>query len=487
MTMGFPLFATESIDAREWRRLHGIAALLLLALALPYLWALAITPRGYAYGGLLYNPDDQNVHLAWARQAAAGHFFFRDLFTTESLGSATRPLFTNVFCWIMGATSGLTHVPLILIYHGLRLLCAALALYSFYGLSTLLTEDKRVRLVALLLMAFSGGLGWLQAMLPQFFPDRTFIDRPDGALMMPEAFTFTSAFVFPLNIASIALLPLIYGGVLRAGHTGRLKYAVWAGVAALLLANIHTYDALPLIATLLLWLALRALPGAPDSSAEQKESKAWLASLIVIIFALLPIAYQWLVFRNSEEFRIKALTPTPAPPLLDVVLSYGLLLLLALLGSVLSWQSSRARLMTVWVLVTLLMIYAPVSFARKMIEGLHLPLCFLAATGLVWLLARVSSPLVRRAAAAGAVGLLCISSLRFVGWCLDNTRDNNLNRGGPFMPPLYLTGGDAAAMHFLNTLPAASREQAVLCLPKLGNYAPRETGLHVYIGHWAET
>jgi hypothetical protein len=356
----------------------------------------------------------------------------------------------------------------------------------FYALCALLTEDKRMRFVALVLVALSGGFGWLQQQWPQFFPNHVFIDNPDGPLMMPEAFTFTSAFIFPLNIAAIALLPLIYILVLRAGQTGRLKYAVWAGAAALLLANIHTYDALPLIVTLLLWPVLSTLPGARDDAVPPLKSKVWAASFIAIIFALLPVAYQWLVFQNSEEFRIKALTPTPAPPLMDVVLSYGPLLFLSIIGIFISWQHSRARLMTLWLLVTFAMIYAPVSFARKMIEGMHLPMCFLAAAGLAWLLARVSSPIVRRAALAGAMAVLCISSLRFVGWCLANAQDNNRSRIAVMMPPLYLPPGDAAVLRDLNGL-SETRDRAVLSMPFLGNYVPRETGSTAFAGHWAET
>jgi hypothetical protein len=142
--------------------------------------------------------------------------------------------------------------------------------------------------------------------------------------------------------------------------------------------------------------------------------------------------------------------------------------------------------MVVWLLVTLLMIYTPVSFARKMIEGMHLPLCFLAATGLVWLLARVPSQAVRRAVAAGAVVLMCISSVRFVGWCLSNAQDNNVSRLGAMMPPLYLTEGDAAALRDLGEAPVA-RDRAVLCMPFLGNYVPRATGSTAFVGHWAET
>lgn len=72
----FPIPAT---DARERRWLAVMIVLQLLAITLPYLWAWAITPPGYAYQGLLYNIDDQNVHLAWARQAYEGHFFISTL------------------------------------------------------------------------------------------------------------------------------------------------------------------------------------------------------------------------------------------------------------------------------------------------------------------------------------------------------------------------------------------------------------------------
>jgi hypothetical protein len=80
---------------------------------------------------------------------------------------------------------------------------------------------------------------------------------------------------------------------------------------------------------------------------------------------------------------------------------------------------------------------------------------------------------------------LSVSSFQFVGWCLDNARDNNISRAGVFMPPLYLTEGDMKALRFLDN--ANGRDKAVLCLPYLGNYVPRETGRSVYVGHWAET
>lgn len=449
----------------------------MLLISLPYLWALAVTPHGFVYGGLLYNPDDQNVHLAWARQAAEGHFTFRDLFTNESLLSGERPLFTNLLCWLIGGVSALTTLPLIWLYHLARVAFAALALLLFYALAMRLTGDRRVRLTALALAAFAGGGGFLAAWLPRI----NWMDRPDNASfpMMPEAFTFASSFVFTLNIASMALLLAVFLLALRTWETGSRKTATGAGAAALLLSNFHTYDVFPLLAALAAWaIVLWRAPSNPDAP---RGRYAFLPA--VAVGAAIPVLYQLVVFRGSEEFRVKALTQTLAPPIWDVVISYGPLFLLAVAGGVLAWREAKTRLPVLWALATLVLIYMPVSFARKMIEGLHLPLCFLAAVGLVWLAGRLR-PNLQRVVALATVLVLSLSSLQFVAWSLDNARDNNVSRANVLMPPLYLSQGDASAMQFLKGQP---RGKVVLSLPFIGNYIPRESGQTVFIGHWAET
>jgi hypothetical protein len=527
----------RSYSLHEKYFLGIVIAVLLLVISLPYLWALAITPPGFQYSGLLYNPDDQNVHLAWERQAQQGHLAIRDLFTTESLQSSDKPLFINLYTLAVGTVSRVTHIPLIWVTHFFRLLFAALAMLWFYDLCRQLTASRRTRYLAVLFAAFSTGVGWLLPILP----GHIFMDRPDLANfpMMPEAYIFTSAFIFGLNIASLALMVLVYGQLLRAEEKQSWKHAAIAAAAAFVLANIHTYDAFPMIGVLVIWFVyklwqckstfiqvplfkggfrgisnvrnggkLLIKPVNPEENPPKspfekgdlprsynKSTFNLAAAGTIIIAAILPMIYQWIVFQNDMQFRLKAVTYTAAPLILDVLMSYGLVFILAVIGIICICrkrdESRRAFLLPAWIGITLLAIYVPrwlghpLSFERKMIEGMHWPLCLLAAVGLVWILERLNYSAVQKAIAGIVIIINCISSFQFVGWCLGNAQDNNRSRANVLMPPLYISDGDQAAMQYLKL--QGDQTKAVLCLTFIGNYIPGQTGMTAYLGHWAET
>jgi hypothetical protein len=266
---------------------------------------------------------------------------------------------------------------------------------------------------------------------------------------------------------------------LRA-QSGEKRAAAIGCVAAFLLSNIHTYDALPLGTTLLLWAIFNAA----------KNKKAAFAPLIIACGAVPPLIYQFYVFKNSTEFQLKAITVTAPPPLPDVLLSYTPLLLFAFYGAWLLRKNESARLLMLWAIVTLILIYAPVSFGRKMIEGFHLPLCFFAATATI-AMAKSRPVAMQRLFALGCGAILCISSLQLITWALaDAPKSIQPYRGA--MPPLYLTQSDAAALQFLrnqhdNVAQGKEKPAAVLSLNFVGNYLPAKTGYHAYLGHWAET
>ncbi|MBW3637349.1 MAG: hypothetical protein KY445_12950 [Armatimonadetes bacterium] len=457
-------------------RLASLILLGFLALiTLPYALAPLILPQNAVWGGLLGSADDQNVHLMWARQAQEGAFFLRDKFTTESLVSGEKPLFFNVLPALMGILARIFGVDVVFPYHVLRVALAAWALWQFHQLARLVTRrdetDNRLPIFALLLLCFTTGAGFL-ASLP-FFGRFLFIDRPDGNFpLMPEAFFLLSAFAYPLNIASFGLLALLFRKLIEKSG------ALTAFFAALLLANIHTYDALPFLATATLWALWQA---------KNAEKSAMRVTLAAICGAILPVAYQFFVFRGSEEFRLKALTVTAPPDLPSMLLVFAPLLVLAAFG-IRKWREFPAiPLLLLWIATTFALVYAPTtlfSFARKMIEGVQIPLVLLAAIGAGALWDKMAAFGPRQLVFALGLGILMISPAQFFGWIWNNTLENNAARWRVLMPPLALSRGDAAA---LRAIEKQGGDGAVLSLPYLGSYVPRATGKWTYAGHWAET
>jgi len=331
-------------------------------------------------------------------------------------------------------------------------------------------------------------------------------------LVMPEAITFLTIYLNPLFATSMALLVLAMVNGQLAIRTQQPWPAVGAGVAGLLLANMHTYDAVPLLLTLTVWLAVlmleqrRWLPGA-----------AW-AYLVIVLLVLPGVAYQAHLIAADPLYREKAFTPTLTPGVPSMLVSYGLLVPLAIAGALelVAHRGLAGAFWPTWAVVHGLCLFLPATafpFQRKMAEGLHVPLAVLAAYALIGLARRVGGVVGGWATAARyrqagptwsvrcdhacrrqdlvpwltllGVLLLAPSNLLFVSGTLAALRDNNAGKWSVAMPPFWLPTAESEA---LDWLAANLPDDAVVgCLPYVGSYIPGRCGRTVYCGHWAET
>jgi uncharacterized membrane protein len=143
-----------------------------------------------------------------------------------------------------------------------------------------------------------------------------------------------------------------------------------------------------------------------------------------------------------------------------------------------------------------LVLLIPVSFQRKMIEGLHLPLCILAGFAVSWLAQVMTRRLCERGKLKHAmervvltvcmvVALTVPSNALFVSECLENVKTNNEALLAVLQPPIYLDPADAAAMRWLGQ--NARREDVILSSSVMGSYIPTYCSAKVWVGHWAET
>ena len=484
-----------ALSQREKR--WGLVLLLtfIALVSLPYLWFSLLTPEGFTWGGLFFSADDQNVHLMWAKQAQMGSFFIRDLFTTEGLSSGDRPIFFNLFAFVIGLLSR-SGIDAIFFYHTARVAFAGAFVWQLHKLLITATsgaperENTRLGALALATLTTGGGFILVTARGLHLNLGVVFVDHPTspGFPNMPEAFALLSALIYPLNIASFALLCFLLRALIEN------RGAVKAFFAALILSNIHTYDALPLLVTCVIafgWGLIRR---------EGIKSKLAVWSAI-FVGLLIPVLYQALVFRGSEEFRVKAETPTSPPPIWQIAASFSPLLLLALWSWKAKWMSGTRKWLWVYAASLVILVYTPksfnllwqalfvphpayekwylFSFSRKMLEGLQIPLLVFAGAGLAALPARrIVAPLV--------IAVCAVSPIAFYAWTFENAAQNNNDRASRSLAPrYYLTNAEQGALLTLQKAP--DKNVAVLCTPVIGSYVPRATGLYTFTGHWAET
>ena len=497
----------DHIPQKEWRWALAWAGVMLAMSCLPYLIAWIATPPGYQFGGILVNPFDGNSYLAKMRQGWAGSWQFHLTYTPEPHDGAPIIYF---FYLGLGHVARWTGLPLILAYHAARLLGGLALLTTTFVFLARLTGDRRERWLAFWLVGTSAGLGWLGAAFGAYPID----------LWVPEAFAFFSLLTNPHFPLGIALMLVIVAGVIwparslwqglsqssdepgaippegsdpRLGIAGQsppvgwhLKsgiHPVWRwlvpGLAALGLVLVHPLGLIPVYVTLALYVILRRWI---DRVWPMPELLAVAASVLFSAPALL-YGY-WIYVTNPAMAGWAAQNLTPAPRVLDLVLGYGLVGLLAIPGGVIALRKrDRGGLaLLAWSMGTLILVYLPLALQRRLLTGLGVPLSVLAGIGLNrWLLSRLTAGRARLMAAAtvgfsllGNLFLLLVLSLGAL----------KTDRQADLFGRLYLTQDEASAMQWLL---AHAQDEVVLASPRTGMWLPGQAGVRVFAGHPFET
>ncbi len=467
---------TIVLDTTDRKALALIVAVVLFTL-LPYLFG-AWLALGRTYFWINHNIDDNCVYLAWIRQAMEGHFFFENRFTSDPQPR----LSANLFFWTLGTLARITHLPVLLLFHLARMGLGVVWLWTFWLLLKRLLPEG-ARLPALWLACVSSGLGWL------FWKD-----EGGGApidVWQPEAFTFLSLYLNPLFVVGTLLMTACMYDLWRTWQQREWKYAVRAGVWALLVGNIHSYDVVQVAVAWLAFLVTVAI-------AERRiDRQIWLMSLTAALIGLPSVAYQYWLYRIDPVFRHRADVPTEAPPEWQVLFGYLPLAMLAVMTVVLRKREGKQHrhpfiFLATWAVIGVCLQYLPrilgtlgldlpMKFERKMVMGAHLPLCALAGWGL-WLAVRHLHP--RRAVLIMAM-VIALTTPSNIRWLIRDAQNLIRNMANTGMHRTYMEPEEWEAIQWLaqNTQP----EEVVLTFPSFGVFVPAFAGNRVYVGHWGET
>lgn len=470
--------APVRISSSEWRWAAAWSGVILLLSCIPYLIAGRLAPEGWQFAGIMVNPLDGHSYLAKMRQGYQGQWLFHLTYTPEPHQGA----YIFLFYLALGHVAALAKLPLIWMFHLARLLAGLILLLVAYNFIARVTPDLKERRLVFGLLLTASGLGWLGAIMGAFPID----------LWVPEAFVPYSLYTNPHFPLGMALMLLVFQGVgwpsqitsRKEGPTPSLTSLLYPGLTALLLAIILPFALLTVWAVLgvfLVWLYLtrRSLPW----------PQIW-PTLGVVLLGAPVIAYDyWVSVSNPILAGWSAQNVTPAPAIWNLVLGYGLLGVLALVGAYQIWQKGAAApegegLVLVWAVTTLVLVYLPLDLQRRLINGLHIPLSLLAGLGLHrWLTGSSLRAGYRRLITTavitiGALGTLFVWTVPLLGMLTPPDRAETTAL-------FFLREEEKIGLNWLreNTRPT----DIILASPRLGMFVPGQTGARTFYGHPFET
>lgn len=473
-----------NINAKEWQFVLLIGTFVIFLITLPILFGYLATPPNHLFLFRVYiNSPDVSVYFSQIEQAKSGQLLFKNLFTSED-----QPLGVfNPFWLFIGIFAKLFSLPSFLAFHIARLLLGVVFLIVAYLLIALFFQEEIKRKICFIFLVFASGWGWIVDISPgKYF---NVLD-----LSVPDAFSFTTLYFSPHNIASLVLIILIFLLSIVFFNTHRQKYTFFSGFCALLLFSFHPYHIYSVFGILGMYVII-------DAILHKKINIYYGKHLfIVVLFSLPAILYHLWTVVNIPIVHwhfIQNVTLTPSPHVL--VISYGLLLPLAAIGTVPLFKKEHKTaqdvFLLVWFFTQLALLYAPIKTQIRLVEGWQCVIAILVTYGLFYLKDFLPKKCINyfnflheKNRVIKKVIFFCACILIFIAlFCLSSidilVKDLKiyLNHGNY----TYISRENIQAMDWLrNNTPENS---IIFSLSTTGNLVPVFSLRKVFVGHFHET
>jgi hypothetical protein len=449
-------------DNASWVLALGLSLAVVIAALAPYLIAGRLAHAG-SFSGFLINPLDGFSYLAKMRQGAEGSWSFRLPYCSEPGPGA----FIFIFYLFLGNLARWLNVSLLPVYYTARVVTGFAMFILAYFFYSLVFEKKHLKWIATLLAMFGSGLGWLAIPFG--------IQASD--LSIPESIPFLTAYAnahFPFAAA------VMLGAVLSVFKKDRFRLrSVAAFTCGMSLGIVLPFSMISLAIGLGMWLIWEGFHhGWNGLTGFFRKQRTHLLPYLALVVGALPwLIYDLWLARSHPSLSVwNAQNLTPSPPLIDYVIGYGLILILAVFGVMRTGalDQPRNRLFLSWALSNLILLYMPLNFQRRLTLGLFFPLAGLAALGLE----RIAG---ERSKIRATVILLLIlsvpSNLIVIGAGI-----SSVQRQDPSV--IHLQGELEGYAWTDENTPSGS---LVLASPEIGNRLPAFADVRVLYGHPFET
>lgn len=416
------------------------------------------------FTGFLINPADGFSYVAKMRQGLEGAWLLHLPYAPEP-GSGTLIYTYYIF---LGHLSGLSGLSLLATYHMARIAASILLFILAFAFFDLVFQGRRIKWLAFIFTLFGSGLGWLGLVFGVQASD----------LMLPESIPFLMAYTnahFPLAGAAVL------GAVIAISNGRDLRLRTLAAfLCGLVLGIVLPFLMVSLAAVLFSWIVWEIFR---EGSTRQVKSiwrshRERLLPFIGLIFGAGP----WILYDAWQTLKHPVLSlwfsqnQTPSPPLLDYVLGYGLILMLAIWGAVKTdlVRKPIGRLLIAWVVVNGLLLYAPFNLQRRLTLGLFFPLAAMAAYSLE---SRMGERGLKRTVLLLIVVLSVPSNLIVMGAGLSGVAQRQST--------MVYSSAELDAYNWLST--DAPPDSLVLAALETGNRLPAFADIRVLYGHPFET
>ena len=471
LNLKFPM-----VSRRRW----FILALILLAfIGLPYLFAALVGGKDYVFNGFLMNYGDNNSYLAKMYEGWNGSWRFTLPYTADPGQGG----YIFMFYLFLGHLAHWLGLPLEIMFNLVRILGAMLMLAALVRFMTVFLGKQGSRVwTAVLWAIFGSGLGWLVVMTGYMTADTWVVD----------GFPFLSAFTNPHFSIGIALMLWIFS---RVDAPPTLRNGLLDFVTALAMGIMAPFSVVVTLAALggdALWRWRLWRTG-------YWRRLGWVRLLWIGLGGGPMLLYQvWLTKVDPVLAAWNAQNITPSPPPWDLLAAFSPPLLLAVVGGWMVVKATRrvsppaepapdseisaadssarewpegARLLVVWAVLGILLLYVPFPLQRRFILGLYIPLVGLAVLALDRVTWRPG--LVR----AALFGISLPPNLIVLTIMIFSALNHN--------PILYMTHDEASAMAWIRA--NTPTHALILAAPDTGTLIPAKTGRRVIYGHVYET
>lgn len=481
----FKLSAIALVHCRVRIWVAGWITLVLLLSTIPYILGLLTAPPDTTFTGALINNMDTFSYYGKMQLGLHGEWGF-GLFYTAGADSGCSPFFLLYIA--LGHVAGLTGLSIPLVYHAARLVCGALLGLAVTQFAARTLSSEIEQRLALALVLFTGGWGWLIVSVFGVNVDRDFI-MDLWRLEANGPATLAGFPHFALVVACQIWLVLAGLAVVENPKRRRVWMSGFAGaVAALAIVLIHPHQLL--VPGLVLSIVVLR-----DVLTENQPWYGWvvfqallrrgIVLLAIVLPAVLMVLYQWVSIQREPQIQSWLNGSFPVSvPLLSMASLYGPVWLLVLLGF---WRGVSQRdtalfVAVTWLAIELILLRLPLDVSSRYAQGLYVPVAILAAAGwnrcvASWLSRHVSR-LIGLAALPVLFTSVALSSVFFLAMLLARIG----NQGNP---DYYMLADERAALAWLDDV--ATLDDAVLSDPVVGNRIPAWAGVRVLVGHGHET